>query len=66
MPSDSSMGQEIRLFYEAVCQYYPEENSVEQGVSVIPTGVAFLTTAKDWWQARCADGDATVGKSPLW
>ena len=46
----SLMGKTIRIFYQAVQSYYPNENSLEEGLMVIRAGVDFLRAVKAWWQ----------------
>ncbi len=52
LPEDTLLGQAIRRFYQAVQTYYPGEDSVEEALSVIESGVAFLEAAKSWWDGR--------------
>ena len=49
LPTNTSLSQTVRRFYQAVQAYYPDENSVEGALSVIESGVAFLKAAKSWW-----------------
>ncbi|MDY6875075.1 MAG: hypothetical protein SWK90_02570 [Chloroflexota bacterium] len=49
LPTNTSLSQTIRGFYQAVQTYYPAEDSVEGALSVIESGVAFLKSAKSWW-----------------
>jgi hypothetical protein len=46
---DSSLGQTIRAFYQAVQVYYPFEELDTEGLAVIETGVRFLQAVKSWW-----------------
>ncbi len=48
-PPDTSLGQTIRAFYQAVQTYYPYEELLTEGLTVIETGVSFLQTVKAWW-----------------
>ncbi|MDQ6642850.1 MAG: hypothetical protein M3Y76_00170 [Chloroflexota bacterium] len=48
LPSGTTLGQAIRVFYQAVQLYYPACSSVEQALLVIKNGVAFLQVAKSW------------------
>jgi hypothetical protein len=50
LPPDTPLGQTIRAFYQAVQTYYPYEELVAEGLTVIEMGVSFLQTAKAWWQ----------------
>lgn len=56
LPEDTVLGQTIRAFYQAVKTYYPTESSLEGAFSVIESGFAFLTAAKQWWDAEFRDG----------
>jgi hypothetical protein len=49
LPPETSLGQTLRAFYRAVYIYYPTEESAEEGLQVITTGVTFLHTVKSWW-----------------
>ena len=49
MPHDTPLGQTIRAFYSAAQSYYPSEKSMEKGLAVIETGIAFLQSVKAWW-----------------
>lgn len=49
-----SPGQEIRAFDRAVRAYYPAQESVEDMLTVIESGVAFLGAAKKWWDETYA------------
>ena len=51
LPANTSLSQTIRGFYQAVREYYPAEDSVAGALSVIESGVAFLKSAKSWWDA---------------
>ena len=48
LPTNTSLSQTVRRFYQAVRAYYPAEDSVEGALSVIESGVAFLGAAKSW------------------
>jgi hypothetical protein len=50
LPRGSRLHQVIQAFYRAVRAYYPEEDSLENALLVIQTGLAFLQAAADWWQ----------------
>jgi len=50
LPQDTPLGQAIRRFYRAVHVYYPAEDSVEDALLVIESGVGFLKAAKAWWE----------------
>lgn len=49
LPTNTSLSQTIRRFYQAVQVYYPAEDSVEGALLVIESGVTFLKAAKSWW-----------------
>jgi hypothetical protein len=49
LPLHTSLGHDIRDFYKAVVDYYPNKASIENALLVVETGVAFLHTAKKWW-----------------
>lgn len=55
VPEDTVLGQTIRAFYQAVRTYYPAERSLEGAFSVIESGFAFLTAAKQWWDKEVRD-----------
>jgi hypothetical protein len=55
LPVDVPPGQAIRAFYQAVLTYYPAEQSTEDGLRVIATGVTFLQAAHRWWQEHKRD-----------
>ncbi len=50
LPLDTPLGYTIRAFYQAAQSYYPSEKSVEKGLAVIETGIAFLQSVKAWWR----------------
>ena len=50
LPPETSLGQTLRAFNRAVHIYYPFEESVEEGLALITTGVTFLQTVQSWWQ----------------
>src|SRR5450759_739138 len=50
MPHDTPLGLTIRAFYRAAQSYYPSEETIEEGLMVIETGVSFLQTVKAWWE----------------
>ena len=49
LSKDSLLCQTIRAFYQAVNAYYPTEESIEEALMIIETGVAFLQAVKSWW-----------------
>ncbi|MFX0114604.1 MAG: hypothetical protein ACFFB3_08655, partial [Candidatus Hodarchaeota archaeon] len=49
LSKDTQLGQTIHDFYQAVRCYYPTEESIEEGLRVIETGIEFLKAAKSWW-----------------
>ena len=50
LPATSPAGGAIRAFFHAVQTYYHTEQSIEEGLQVIATGVAFVQIAQGWWQ----------------
>jgi len=50
LPHGSRLHQAIQAFYRAVWAYYPDEDSLEDALLVIQTGLAFLQASADWWQ----------------
>jgi len=50
LPSGTALHQSATRFYQAVCSYYPAEDSLEGTFALIETGVAFLEAAKSWWE----------------
>jgi len=52
LPQGSPMADSIQRYYRALWSYYPTEESLEDGLTVIQFGVAFLQAAKDWWAAN--------------
>jgi hypothetical protein len=53
LPHGTRLHHTIHAFQRAVWAYYPSEDSLEDALSVIQTGLAFLQSAADWWQ-NCA------------
>jgi hypothetical protein len=49
LSKDTELGQTIHDFYQAIRRYYPTEESIEEGLQVIETGIEFLKAAKCWW-----------------
>lgn len=47
---ETSLGQTLRAFYQAVQVYYPLEKPVEEELAVITAGVTFLHAVQLWWQ----------------
>lgn len=54
LPAKTALQEAIRAFYRAIWAYYPAEDSLENALAVVESGVAFLGAASSWW--RCADG----------
>jgi len=50
LPHNTPLHDAIQAFHRAVWAYYPDEDSLENALSVFQTGVAFLQAAADWWQ----------------
>ena len=50
LPHDTPLHDTIQAFHRAIWTYYPDEDSLENALSVIETGVAFLQSAADWWR----------------
>ena len=46
---DTSLGQTIRAFYQAMQTYYPYEQLLVEALAVIETGIAFLQSIQSWW-----------------
>ena len=46
---DTALHHTIRAFYRAVWAYYPNEDSLEDALSVMQAGVGFLRAAETWW-----------------
>jgi len=46
---DAQVEATVRAFYQAAQTYYPLEKSIEEGLAVIETGIAFLQSVKAWW-----------------
>ncbi len=49
LPPGTMPGRAIRVFYQAVQSYYPDEASVEQALGVVESGVDFMRAVKLWW-----------------
>ena len=58
LPHDTPLHDASQAFYRAVQVYYPAEDSLEDALLVIQTGLAFLRSAADWWQERAFQGDS--------
>jgi len=54
LPHDTALHEAIQAFYRALWAYYPQEDSLEDALSVIQAGVGFLRAAESWWRQRCA------------
>lgn len=54
LPANTALGASIRMFYQAVLNYYPAEDSLDSAFAVIESGVAFLEAAKSWWVGSIA------------
>ena len=50
LPHDAPIHDAIQAFHRAVWAHYPDEDSLENALSVFQTGVVFLQAAADWWQ----------------
>ena len=50
LPATSPAAGAIRAFLQAARSYYPTEQSTEDGLQVIATGMAFMQAAHGWWQ----------------
>lgn len=50
LPPETGLAQTIQHFYEAIVVYYTGEQSVQQALTAIQTGVAFLSAVKAWWE----------------
>ncbi len=49
LPRGTALRKSATRFYQAVCGYYPAEDSVEGAFELVESGVAFLEAAKSWW-----------------
>jgi hypothetical protein len=49
LPAGTALRNQIDAFYQAVWAYYPTEDSLENALSLIQHGVAFLQAARSWW-----------------
>jgi hypothetical protein len=50
LPHDSPLYHAIQAFHRTVWAYYPDEDSLEDALTIIQTGLAFLQSAADWWR----------------
>lgn len=50
IPATAPAGGAIRAFFHAARTSYPTEQSTEEGLQVIATGMASLQAAHGWWQ----------------
>jgi hypothetical protein len=57
---DMPLHSAIRAFHNAVWDYYPDEDSLEDALAVIQTGLAFLQAAKAWWSHSQLTGQPVV------
>ncbi len=64
LPDTCGLATSMTEFYRAVCQYYPEQQPVQNGLAVIKTGVRFLATAKSWWQQHGGQPPSATLDSP--
>ena len=62
LPHDTSLYHNVRAFYRSVWIYYPEEDSLEDALSLIRTGIAFLQSAADWWKECTFQGVSSSAK----
>jgi len=51
LPGNTALQDTIRAFYRAVRDYYPAEDSLENALTMIDSGVAFLGAASSWWKS---------------
>jgi hypothetical protein len=56
LPHGAPLYDAIQAFYRAVWTYYSEEDSLENALSLIQTGLAFLQSAADWWKEYTFQG----------
>jgi hypothetical protein len=56
LPRNTALQETIRAFYRAVWEYYPAEDSLENALAVIESGIAFLGAASSWW----TDADSLI------
>ena len=59
LPHGSRLHEAIQAFYRAVQAYYPDEDSLEDALTLIQTGIAFLQSAADWRQEFTFQGDGS-------
>ena len=51
IPGSEPMGRDIRRFYTCVLEYYPAQESVELALKIVEQGVAFLHSAREWYDS---------------
>jgi hypothetical protein len=50
LPDDSPLHGAIHAFHQALWAYYPAEDSLDDALSVMQTGLDFLQAAETWWR----------------
>ncbi len=50
LPHASSVRHAITSFHAAVVAYYEQEASVERALTALRQAIAFLSSARDWWE----------------
>lgn len=50
LPHDTPLHTTIQAFHRAVWAYYPSEDSLENALSVMQTGITFLEAVDTWWR----------------
>ncbi len=56
LPQQSQLAQTVHAFYQALHVYYPQENSAEDAIRVIETGIAFFEAANVWRAEQSKEG----------
>ncbi len=52
LPQEGHPAHLIQAFYHAVCRYYASNSSVDEALAAIEYGVAFIQSAKTWWEGN--------------
>ena len=50
LPHNTPLQHAIQAFHRAVWVYYPDEDSLEDALAVMESGLAFLQAAEAWWR----------------
>ena len=59
LPHRTPLHDAVQAFHRAVWVYYPAEDSLEDALLVIQTGLAFLQASADWWQDQAFHRDSS-------